>query len=63
MDENTTAAVETGIGIRKDSDYSYIWIFIEFLKEIIKIIKDLFSGIDLSSLFSGGAKEEPTTEA
>lgn len=39
--------------ITTDNDYSYIEVFIQFLREIIEIIKDLFSGIDLT-----GKKEE-----
>ncbi len=31
----------------EESDYSYIQYFIIFLKEIIDIIKDLFSGLNL----------------
>lgn len=37
-----------------DSDYAYIGTFILFLERLIKIIKDLFSGISL------GKKEEAT---
>ena len=62
MDETTTVA--SGVGIRKDSDYAYIWTFIEFLREIINIIKELFSGIDLSflkDLMSSTSDDEATT--
>lgn len=37
-----------------DSDYAYIQVFIDFLKQIIEIIKNLFSG--------SAKKEEDTTE-
>lgn len=36
-----------------DSDYAYIQTFIDFLKQIIEIIK---------GLFSGGAKKDETEE-
>lgn len=35
-----------------DNDYAYIQVFIDFLKQIIDIIKGLFSGV------SGGAEAE-----
>ena len=37
-----------------DSDYAYIQVFIDFLKQIIEMIM---------GLFSGGAKKEEDTEA
>lgn len=40
-------ATNSGVGTW-DNDYAYIQVFIEFLKEIIDIIKDLFSGISSS---------------
>lgn len=43
------------IAINKNNDYSYIEVFIQYLKELIAIIKDLFSAV--------GTKPEATTEA
>ena len=40
-----------------DSDYAYIGTFIMFLKMLIDMIKDLFSGINL-----GGEKKEEGAE-
>lgn len=40
-------ATNSGVGTW-DNDYAYIQVFIDFLKEIIEIIKDLFSGISSS---------------
>ncbi len=40
--------------IDANHDYGYIGIFIGYLREIIEILKDLFSSL-------GGKKEDPTT--
>ena len=37
-----------------DNDYAYIQVFIDFLKQILEMIKSLFSG--------GAAKEEDTED-
>ena len=40
--------------IDANHDYGYIAVFIEYLRQIIAILKDLFSSL-------GGKKEDPTT--
>ena len=40
--------------IDANHDYGYIQVFIDYLKQIIEILKDLFSSL-------GGKKEDPTT--
>lgn len=40
--------------INANHDYDYIQVFINYLKQIIDILKDLFSSL-------GGKKEDPTT--
>ena len=44
--------------ITTDNDYSYIEVFIQFLREIIDIIKGLFKDLNLG----GGKEEEPAAE-
>lgn len=40
-----------------DNDYAYIQVFIDFLKQIIEIIKDLFSGMGGSA-----AEDDPADD-
>lgn len=41
-----------------DNDYAYIQVFINFLKQIIEIIKGLFSGMSAGSEDDDAATEE-----
>ncbi|MBR3596744.1 MAG: hypothetical protein IKL47_07195 [Clostridia bacterium] len=44
-----------------DNDYAYIQVFIDFLKQIIEIIKSLFGGLGGSS-DDGAADDEAAAE-
>lgn len=41
-----------------DNDYAYIQVFINFFKQIIEIIKDLFSGMSAGSEDDDAAAED-----
>lgn len=53
-------ATSSGVGTW-DNDYAYIQVFIDFLEQIIEIIKNLFSGI--SSSDSDDKSDDEAVEA
>lgn len=37
--------MKSNSGLTYDNDYAYIQVFIDYLKQILDMIKDLFSGV------------------
>ncbi len=51
-----------GAGV-KDGQYAYIQVFIDYLKEIIGIIKDLFSLVKKDDTTTAASEEGSSSEA